>query len=113
MNQVHRHHWIVRLTHWSAFILIFAMVASGLQIYRAYARFGMRDHAYPNVFQDADFPDWSRLGGWLAGGLQWHFLLMWPLIGVGALYVGYLLVSGEWRKLVFRPRDLGPAIATA
>jgi thiosulfate reductase cytochrome b subunit len=113
MNQVYRHHWIVRLTHWSAFILIFAMVASGLQIYRAYSSFGPRERAYPNLLTDADFPEWSRLGGWLAGGLNWHFLLMWPLMGVGVLYVGYLVVSGEWRKLVFGPRDLRPAIAMA
>jgi thiosulfate reductase cytochrome b subunit len=54
-----------------------------------------------------------RLGGWLAGGLNWHFFLMWPLIIVGLTYVTYLLFSGEWRKLVFRPRDIGPAIGMA
>ena len=112
MNEpVHRHHWIVRLTHWCAFALIFGMIASGLQIYRAYPRFGERGGPYyPNVFHDLAFPEWSRLGGWLAGGLNWHFFLMWPLIGIGALYIGYLAVSGEWKKLVFRPRDVKPAI---
>ena len=112
MNEpVHRHHWIVRLTHWCAFALIFGMIASGLQIYRAYPRFGERDGPYyPNAFQDLAFPEWTRLGGWLAGGLNWHFFLMWPLIGIGALYLGYLAVSGEWKKLVFRPRDVKPAI---
>ena len=35
---------------------------------------------------------------------------MWPLIGIGALYLGYLAMSGEWKKLVFRPRDVKPAI---
>ena len=108
---VHRHHWIVRITHWSAFALIFGMIASGLQIYRAYPRFGERGGPYyPNAFQDLAFPEWTRLGGWLAGGLNWHFFLMWPLIGIGALYLGYLAVSGEWKKLVFRPRDMKPAI---
>ena len=101
---VHRHHWIVRLTHWSAFVLIFGMIASGLQIYRAYPRFGERGGPYyPNVFHDLAFPEWMRLGGWLAGGLNWHFFLMWPLIGIGALYLGYLAVSGEWRKLFSAP----------
>ena len=112
MNEpIHRHHWIVRLTHWCAFALIFGMIASGLQIYRAYPRFGERGGPYyPNIFHDLAFPEWARLGGWLAGGLNWHFFLMWPLIGIGALYLGYLAMSGEWKKLVFRPRDVKPAI---
>jgi len=111
MPEMRRHHWIVRVTHWSAAALILGMVASGLQIYRAYARFGERAGPYyPNPFHDVAFPEWARLGGWLAGGINWHFFLMWPLIAVGVLYVGYLAVSGEWRKLLFRPRDLRPAI---
>lgn len=106
-----RYHWIVRVAHWCAFILIFAMVASGLQIYRAYPRFGERGGPnYPNLFQDLAFPLWTRLGGWLAGGLNWHFLLIWPLMAVGLVYVGYVLASGEWKTLVFRPRDLRPAL---
>lgn len=110
-DPVRRHHWIVRLTHWTAFILIFGMIASGLQIYRAYPRFGERGGPYlANPFQDAVFPLWTRLGGWLAGGLNWHFALMWPFIAAGLLYVGYLAISGEWRKLLFRPRDLKPTV---
>lgn len=106
-----RHHWIVRFTHWAAFVLVAGMVTSGLQIYGAYTRFGERGGPYfPNPFHGQGFPEWARLGGWLAGGLNWHFLLMWPLVGVGLLYVGYLAASGEWRKLVFRPRDIRPAL---
>ncbi|MGH7723849.1 MAG: cytochrome b/b6 domain-containing protein [Candidatus Eiseniibacteriota bacterium] len=106
-----RHHPLVRITHWLAFPLIFAMIASGLQIYRAYPRFGERGGPYyPNPFQDAVFPEWSRLGGWLAGGINWHFTLMWPLMAVGLLYFAYLAFSGEWKKLLFRPRDVRPAI---
>jgi len=108
---VRRHHAIVRISHWLTFPLIFCMVASGLQIYRAYPRFGERGGPYlPNVLQDAAIPQWARLGGWLAGGLQWHFLLMWPLMAVGLTYLAFLLFSGEWRKLVFRPRDVPAAI---
>ncbi len=111
---IRRHHWLVRATHWSAFVLIFGMIASGLQIYRAYPRFGERGGPYlPNAFQDTVFPLWSRLGGWLAGGLNWHFALMWPLLVVGGAYVGYLAFSGEWRKLLFRPRDMKHAVAMA
>ena len=113
-GQIRRHHWLVRVTHWGAFVLVFGMIASGLQIYRAYPRFGERGGPYLlNPFHDTVFPLWSRLGGWLAGGLNWHFALMWPLLLVGGLYVGYLLLSGEWRKLLFRPRDVRPAVAMA
>ncbi len=106
-----RHHWIIRVTHWAAFVLIFGMVTSGLQIYRAYPRFGERGGPYyPNIFHNVAFPEWMRLGGWLAGGINWHFFLMWPLVGIGLLYVTYLIVSGEWKKLLFRPSDARPAL---
>ena len=108
---VQRHHWIVRLTHWATFLLLLGMIASGLQIYGAYARFGDRGGPYyASPFDDHAFPKWSRLGGWLAGALNWHFTLMWPFIAAGALYLCYLAASGEWRSLVFRPRDIRGAI---
>ena len=106
-----RHHWIVRASHWAAFVLIFGMVASGLQIYRAYPRFGARGGPYMlNPFQDVVFPTWSRLGGWLAGGINWHFFLMWPLVAVAITYAGYMIVSGEWRALLFRPSEWRAAL---
>jgi len=111
---VRRHHIIVRITHWLAFPLVFAMIASGLQIYRAYPRFGERGGPFlPNPFQDTAFPAWSRLGGWLAGGINWHFTLMWPLIAVGLVYFLYMISSGEWKNLLFKPRDVRPALEMA
>jgi thiosulfate reductase cytochrome b subunit len=111
---VRRHHWIVRFTHWAAVLVLAGMITSGLQIFEAYARFGNRGgRLLPNPFTDARFPEWSRLGGWLAGALNWHFALMWPLVAVGLLYTGYLAASGEWRSLLFRPRDVRGAIAMA
>ena len=109
---VHRHHWIVRLTHWVNTVVLIGMMASGLQIYGAYERFGIRGTRLPlpNPLDMRPAPHWARLGGWLAGGLNWHFFLMWPLVLNGLLYLGYLLFAGEWRSLVFRPRDVGPAI---
>jgi len=110
-----RHHWIIRLTHWLAVILIGGMVTSGLQIYRAYARFGERGGPYyqPNPFHDSVFPRWARLGGWLGGALNWHFALMWGLGAVGLVYVLHLASSGSWRGLLFRPRDLPGAVEMA
>lgn len=109
---VRRHHWIVRLAHWATVVLLAGMIASGLQIFEAYARFGNRGGPFlPSPFTDGEFPAWSRLGGWLAGALNWHFALMWPLVAVGLLYLGYLVGSGEWRSLLFRPRDVRGALA--
>jgi thiosulfate reductase cytochrome b subunit len=111
---VRRHHWVVRLTHWATVVLLAGMVTSGLQIYEAYSRFGNRgDRPLPNPFDGTRFPPWSRLGGWLAGALNWHFALMWPLVAVGLAYAGYLAASGEWRALLFQPRDVRGAVAMA
>jgi len=108
---VRRHHWIVRLTHWATVLLLAGMITSGLQIYEAYARFGDKGSAaYVNPLEGTRFPATVRLGGWLAGALNWHFALMWPLVAFGLLYMGYLAASGEWRSLLFRSRDIPGAI---
>jgi thiosulfate reductase cytochrome b subunit len=108
---VHRHHWIVRLTHWANALLLVGMIGSGLQIYVAFQHFGHKGATFawlPNPFdsQHGPFPQWPRLGGWLAGGLEWHFTLAWPFVATGLLYGAFLVASGEWRALVFRPRDI-------
>jgi thiosulfate reductase cytochrome b subunit len=111
---VRRHHWIVRLTHWGTAIVLVGLIASGLQIYQAYARFGERGGgAYRNLFEGTRFPESMRLGGWLAGALNWHFALMWPLVLFGLLYTTYLVWSGEWRSLLFGPKDIPGAVAMA
>ena len=108
---IRRHHWIVRATHWLNAVLLLGMIGSGLQIYGAYAHFGPRGAPYPlpNPWDGEGFPQWARLGGWLAAGLNWHFALAWPFVLTGVLYVGFLVLTGEWRSLLFRFRDLGPA----
>lgn len=112
VTPVKRHHWIVRLTHWVNTVVLVGMIASGLQIYGAYPRFGLHGTrlGVPNPFDQQALPHWARLGGWLAGGLNWHFFLMWPLILNGLLYLIYLLVSGEGKILAFRPRDVPRAV---
>src|SRR3989449_2428553 len=110
---VRRHHWIVRLTHWATLIVLAGMIASGLQIYEAYARVGNRGGPYfVSPFDGAHVPHWSRLGGWLAGALHWHFALAWPRVAFGLLYLGYLARSGARRRLLIRPRDV-PEIGRA
>ena len=44
---VKRHHGVVRLTHWLTAVLLTGMIASGLQIYGAFPRFGPREAPYP------------------------------------------------------------------
>jgi thiosulfate reductase cytochrome b subunit len=109
---VKRHHGLVRLAHWLNAIFLAGMIASGLQIYAAFPHFGPRGAPYPvpNPWDGESLPEWARLGGWLAGGLNWHFTLAWPFVITGIVYLGFLLFTGEWRSLLFRPRDVRPAI---
>ncbi len=115
-NLVKRHHGLVRAAHWLNAVVLLGMIASGLQIYMAFPHFGMKGQVshVPNPFDSSylpsGFPEWARLGGWLAGGLNWHFALAWPFVVTGLIYIAFLAVSGEWRSLLFRPRDIGPAL---
>ena len=109
---VKRHHGLVRVCHWANAVLLLGMIASGFQIYNAFPFLGPRGGPLlPNPLNGVRFPEWARLGGWLAGGLNWHFALAWPFALTGLLYLGYLAVSGEWRTLLFRPADVRRAIA--
>ena len=109
---VKRYAGVVRLTHWLNAVFLLGMIASGLQIYNAYTHFGIRGRLLPvpNPLDGRGVPEWARLGGWLAGGLNWHFFLAWPFVITGLVYLGFLAGSGEWRSLVFRPRDVPAAI---
>jgi thiosulfate reductase cytochrome b subunit len=109
---VKRHHGLVRLAHWLNAIFLVGMIGSGLQIYAAFPHFGPRGAPYPvpNPWDGESLPEWARLGGWLAGGLNWHFALAWPFVITGLVYLGFLAFTGEWRALLFRPRDVRPAI---
>jgi thiosulfate reductase cytochrome b subunit len=104
---VRRHHWLVRAAHWLNALLLLGMIGSGLQIYNAFPHFGDRGTSYlPNPFDSDPFPAAVRLGGGLAAGINWHFGLAWPFALTGLIYLAYLVFSGEWRALLFRPRDV-------
>lgn len=112
-----RHRGLVRLTHWLNAVFLAGMIGSGLQIYTAYAHIGYHGVAF-QVFNPFDasrahLPRQLLLGGWLAGGLRWHFVLAWPFVLTGLAYVIFLVVSGEWRALLFRPRDVPGAVQMA
>jgi len=110
--RVKRYHGLVRLAHWANAVFLLGMIASGLQIYVAYSHFGLQGEplGLPNPLDGASIPEWGRLGGWLAGGLNWHFALAWPFVITGLVYLGFLAATGEWRSLLFRPRDVAPAV---
>ncbi|HEX6898631.1 MAG TPA: cytochrome b/b6 domain-containing protein [Thermoanaerobaculia bacterium] len=103
---VKRHHGLVRAAHWANALLLLGMIGSGIQIYSAFPRFGLRGGPYYPNPMTGHIPSWTRLGGWLAGGLNWHFALAWPFVLTGLIYLVFLTASGEWRSLLFRPRDI-------
>ena len=71
------------------------MIGSGWQIYNASPLFGF------------SFPS-NSLGGWLAGGLLWHFAAMWLLIANGLVYLTFGLTTGRFRRklLPIHPREV-------
>ena len=98
----YEHPWVVRFAHWVGAVAVIVLIMSGLQVFRAFPSFG------PKIPQNNFWipPREVALGGWLGGALQWHFTFMWLFIGSGLLYVIYQAVSGHWRQVVFRPRDI-------
>jgi thiosulfate reductase cytochrome b subunit len=76
----------VRITHWINAAAIFVMVASGWRIYNASPVFPFK------------FPAELTLGGWLGGGLQWHFAAMWVLAINGLVYLAYGVAAGHFRR---------------
>jgi thiosulfate reductase cytochrome b subunit len=76
----------VRAVHWTNAFAMVLMIMSGWQIYNASPLF------------DFTFPRSITLGGWLAGGLLWHFAAMWLLMVNGLIYLIMSLVTGRFRK---------------
>jgi thiosulfate reductase cytochrome b subunit len=90
------HPLAVRITHWINAAAIMLMISSGWQIYNASPLFSFV------------FPSWMTLGGWLGGGLAWHFAAMWLLAVNFTVYLGYGLMSGHIRRrlLPLHPREV-------
>src|SRR2546421_6751131 len=95
------HPLYVRITHWINALAMLVMIGSGWQIYNA-------SPLFPFTFPR------SSLGGWLAGGLLWHFAAMWVLIANGLVYMTLGLATGRFRKLLpIRPGDVMRDLAAA
>ena len=97
-----KHPWVVRFAHWANAVALFVLIASGSRYIRAFPSFG-RKIPQNNFFIP---PKSVSLGGWLAGGMQWHFTFMWIFVGSGLMYVIYQIVTGHWRQVLFRPSDI-------
>ncbi len=97
----HKHSRPIRWMHWFNVVLLSGMIWSGLLIYWANGvyriQIGQRVllHLFPDAFYNA-----LGLTSRLAEGMAWHFTLMWGFALNGLAYVGYTLISGEWRHLV-------------
>ncbi|MGH9624454.1 MAG: cytochrome b/b6 domain-containing protein, partial [Bryobacteraceae bacterium] len=90
----------IRWFHWINFPLLGIMIWSGLLIYWAYDVYRVGPfHFFPQAFYKTMNIDYR-----LANGMALHFFFMWLFVINGVLYVGYTLISGEWRFLV--PRSL-------
>jgi len=75
----------VRTLHWINAVAMILMIMSGWQIYNASPLFGF-------TFSPA-----ITLGGWLGGGLLWHFAAMWLLMVNGLVYLVLGFVTGRFR----------------
>jgi thiosulfate reductase cytochrome b subunit len=80
------HPLYVRLTHWINAVAVVVMIGSGWEIYNASPLFGFV------------FPKSVTLGGWLAGGLLWHFAAMWLMVANGLVYLAVGLATGRFRR---------------
>src|ERR1700722_8155107 len=76
----------VRAMHWANAVAIVLMIMSGWQIYNASPLFRF------------SFSSSITLGGWLGGGLLWHFAAMWLLMVNGLFYLTFGLITGRFRK---------------
>jgi thiosulfate reductase cytochrome b subunit len=83
------HPLVVRITHWVNAVAIVCMVMSGWQIYDG------------SPLLPFTFPVWATLGGWLAGGIAWHFAAMWLLVANGLVYVIYGVTARHFRRSFF------------
>jgi thiosulfate reductase cytochrome b subunit len=86
--------------HWINFPVLFVMIWSGMLIY--WANDVYKIHVGRRIlfgFFPESFYKALNISHRLAEGMAFHFLFMWIFFINGLLYVGYTLVSGEWRYL--------------
>jgi thiosulfate reductase cytochrome b subunit len=87
--------WL-RITHWINAVATLVMIGSGWQIYNASPLFPF------------SFPESMTIGGWLAGGILWHFAAMWVLVVNGLVYILLGILTGRFQSklLPIRPNEV-------
>ena len=75
----------VKILHSLIIISLLLMMTSGLQIYNATPVFGGKT--------GWQVPKWATLGGWLAGGRDWHFTVMWVFSFTLLIYGIYIFLT--------------------
>ncbi len=101
-SSAYEHPWAVRFCHWLNTVSLLVMAASGLRIFAAFPSFGAK-------VPEKDLfvvPKLLTLGGWLGGALQWHMTFAWIYIATGIVYAGYEAFSGNFRQVLFTPKDI-------
>jgi thiosulfate reductase cytochrome b subunit len=104
-SKIKIHPLYVRIFHWINAIAIVLMIMSGWQIYNA-----------SPLFDWLEFPEALTLGGWLGGGIQFHFAVMWVFVINLLVYFIAGIFSGHYRQamLPVSPQavaaDLGKAL---
>jgi thiosulfate reductase cytochrome b subunit len=88
----------IKILHSLIIISLLLMMVSGLQIYNATPVFGGK-----NGWQ---VPKWATLGGWLAGGRDWHFTVMWVFSFTLLIYGIYIFLTQRWKKRFFSQQDI-------
>jgi len=76
----------IRIMHWINAFAMIVMITSGWGIYD--------DDV---IIRGFFFPQWTRLGGWAAPSLLYHFAAMWLLAVNGLCYLIYGAVTGRFR----------------
>lgn len=94
--QLFMHPRYVRICHWINALAILLMVTSGWRIYNASPIFNFV------------FPKSITIGGWLGGGLLWHFAAMWILVINALIYLLVNIISGRMYTKFFplNPKEL-------
>lgn len=89
---------LAKAFHWINLVSLGLMLTSGLQIYNANPVFGGRGGwTFPTLF---------TLGGWLGGGRNWHFAVMW-VYSLNLLAYGlYIVLTRRWQKRFVNAQDL-------
>jgi thiosulfate reductase cytochrome b subunit len=93
----HQQH-IVKFFHGTIIVSLLLMMMSGLQIYNATPVFGGKEGWM--------FPKILTLGGWLAGGRDWHFAMMWIYSFNLLIYGIYILLTKRWKRRFVAGNDI-------